>query len=229
MAGKKESSTQWRQTTMVIRDDILEQARQQRIDISEACNRALAERLGIDYRQQKIPEGIVTEPVIIAVNGKPVLPDHQRSKPGTPAVPAIINADDPQAAKAIKSRHLSKEKTTQEVPGSATLPAHAPEKGAPVPRSPSPPTVKAKKPEPPRKKKENAAKKFFASMILREDSMTARIAKDDMYNTFERWCHDHRFLPVPDKKSFSVTLKNQFAVTEKMVNGTQMWVGVRVK
>jgi len=229
MSGKKESSTQWRQTTVVIRGDILEQARQQKIDISEACNRALAERLGIDYRQQKIPEGIVTEPVIIAANGKRVLPDHELSKPGTLAVPAIINADDPQAAKAIKSRHLPKEKTAGEMPGPATLPAPVPEKESTVPRSPSPPTGKAKKPVPPRKKKENAAKKFFASMILREDSETALIAKDDMYYTFERWCRDHRFLPVPDKKSFSVTLKNQFAVTEKMVNGTPMWVGVRVK
>ena len=98
----------WRQTGVVIRADILDQAYQQKIDISETCNRALAERLGIDYRQQKIPEGIVPEPVIIAANGKPVLSNHGQAKPGESEVPAIINADDPQAAKTIKSRHLPK-------------------------------------------------------------------------------------------------------------------------
>jgi hypothetical protein len=228
MAGKKESNTSWRQISVVIRTDILEQARQQKIDVSEACNRALAERLGIDYRQQMIPEGIVSEPVIIASNGKPVLPDHVSPKPGVPAVPAIINADDPQAAKALKSRHFLKEKTVRDIPAPAPLPAPAPEKKVLPLRSPSLTTGKAKK-SAPRKKKDDAAKKFFTSMILREDTEAAFIAKDNMYYTFERWCRDHRVLPVPDKKSFSVTLKNQFAVKEKMVNGTPTWVGIRLK
>ncbi len=85
MAGKKESSALWRQASVVIRADILEQARQQKIDISEAVNRALAERLGIDYRQQKIPEGVIAEPVIIASNEAPALPDRVPAKPGAPA------------------------------------------------------------------------------------------------------------------------------------------------
>lgn len=228
MAGKKESNAPWRQISVVIRDDILELARQQKIDVSDACNRALAERLGIDYHQQKIPGGIVPEPVIIASNGKPVLPDHLPPKPGVMAVPAIINADDPQAAKALKSRHLPKEKPARDVPAPAPLPAPAPEKEVLPLRAPSLTPGKAKKPAP-RKKKEDAAKKFFTSIILREDTEAVHIAKDDMYYTFERWCRDHRVLPVPDKKSFSVTLKNQFAVKEKMVNGTPTWVGVRLK
>ena len=63
----------------MIRADIFEQAREQKIDISDACNRALAERLGIDYRQQKIPEGTVAEPVIIAPNAAPALPERVHS------------------------------------------------------------------------------------------------------------------------------------------------------
>jgi len=228
MAGKKESTAPWRQISVVIRSDILELAHQQKIDVSEACNRALAERLGIDYHQQKIPGGIVVEPVIIASNGKPVLPDHLPHKPGVMAVPAIINADDPRAAKALKSRHLPKERPARDVPAPAPLPAPDPEKEALPLRAPSLTPGKAKKPAS-GKKKEDAAKKFFTSMILREDTEAARIAKDDMYYTFERWCRDHRVLPVPEKKSFSVTLKNQFAVKEKMVNGTPTWVGVRLK
>jgi hypothetical protein len=228
MAGKKESNAPWRQISIVIRADILERARQQKIDVSEACNRALAERLGIDYRQQKIPDGIILEPVIIAANGKPVLPDPVSPEPGVLAVPAIINADDPHAVKALKSRHPPKVKPERDVLAPAPLPVPAPEKEIVPLSAPAVTTGKTKKPAP-RKKKEDAVKKFFTSMILREDTETALLVKDDMYYSFERWCRDHRVLPVPDKKSFSVTLKNQFAVKEKMVNGTPTWIGIRLK
>jgi hypothetical protein len=228
MAGKKESSTPWRQISIVIRADILEQARQKKIDVSEACNRTLAERLGIDFRQQKIPDGIVLEPVIIAANGKPVLPDPVSPEPGVLAVPAIINADDPKAAKALKSQHPPKGKPARDALAPAPLPPPAPEKEIVPLRAPALTTGKAKNPAP-RKKKDDAVKKFFTSMILREDTEAAHLVKDDMYYTFERWCRDHRVLPVPDKKSFSVTLKNQFAVKEKMVNGIPTWIGIRLK
>jgi hypothetical protein len=89
-------------------------------------------------------------------------------------------------------------------------------------------TGKSGKPAP-RKKKGDAVKRFFTSMIFREDTEAALLAKDDMYYSFERWCRGHRVLPVPDKKSFSITLKNQFAVKEKMVNGTPTWIGIRLK
>lgn len=228
MAGKKESSTPWRQISIVIRADILERARQQKIEVSEVCNRALAERLGIDYRQQKIPDGIVLEPVIIAANGKPVLPGPVSPEPGVLAVPAIINADDPHAAKALKSRHTPKGKPARDILAPSPQAAPAPEQEIIPRRASSLTTGKAKKPAP-RKKKEDAAKKFFTSMILREDTETSVLAKDDMYYTFERWCRDHRVLPIPDKKSFSVTLKNQFAVKEKIVDGKPAWVGIRLK
>jgi len=228
MAEKKVSSAPWRQTSVVIRADIFEQAQLQKIDISDSLNRALAERMGIDYRQQKILEGTIPEPVIIAPNEAPTLPGHVPPKPAALAAAAIINADDPQAARTIKSRHLQKEKSAQNVPAPAPVLAPSLEKEA-TPHHPSRTTGKSKKPAPPRKKKEDAAKKFFESMILREDTESALIPKDDMYYAFERWCRDHRVLPVPDKKSFSVSLKNQFAVKEMMVDGTPTWVGVRVK
>jgi len=227
MAGKKESTVPWRQTSVVIRADIFEEAQLHKIDISEAVNRALAERLGIDFRQQKIPEGTVAEPVIIASNEAPALPGQVPAKPGTPTATAIINADDPQAAKTIKSRHLPKEKPALDVPAPAPVPAPVPVKEK-TPHALAPATGKTKK-SAPRKKKEDAAKKFFGSMVLREDSEDAHIPKDDLYYSFVRWCRNNRVLPVPDKKSFAVTLKNQFAVKEKMVNGTPAWVGVRMK
>jgi hypothetical protein len=231
MAGKKELSAQWRQTPVVIRADILEQACLQKINISETCNRAIAERVGIDFRQQKIPEGAVTEPVIIAQNEAPALPGHIPAKPGAPSAAAIINADDPLAAKTIKSKNLPKEKPARDTPPAAPVPDPAPalKKEAFSLCAPTPAKAKGKPVPPPRQKKDDAAKKFFNSMILREDTDTARIPKDELYYTFERWCRNNRILSVPDKKSFSVTLKNQFAVKEKMVNGAPTWVGVRVK
>jgi hypothetical protein len=231
MAGKKETSAQWRQTPVVIRADILEQAVLQKINISEACNQALAGRVGIDFRQQKIPEGAVTEPVIIAQNEAPAIPVHIPLKPGPPAAAAIINADDPLAAKTIKSKNIPREKPARDVPAAAPVPDPAPslKKEAIALHAPTPMKGKGKTAAPARKKKDDAAKKFFISMILREDTDTARVQKDDLYYTFERWCRNNRILPVPDKKSFSVTLKNQFAVKEMMVNGTPTWVGVRVK
>ena len=224
MAGKKESGTPWRQTSVVIRDDIFEMAHEQKIDISDAVNQALAERLGIDYRQQKIPEGNVPEPVFIAPNAPPSLPGHAPAKQGVTPATAIINADDPRAAKAVKSRNLPKESHAREVPAA---PAPVPEKEA-VPSLPIP-SEKAKKPAPSRKKKEDSPKLFFTSTVLRDDAATASVIKDEMYYAFERWCRDHRILTIPDKKSFGVILKNQFAVKEKMVNGTPTWIGVKLK
>jgi hypothetical protein len=225
MTGKKENGTPWRQTSVVIRADIFEQARKQEIDINDVCNQALADRLGIDYRQQKIPEIDVPEPVFIAPNAAPAQSAHTPAKPGAPLATAIINADDPHAAKAVKSRNLPKERPALGVPA---VPAPALEKEVVSPR-PIPAPEKAKKPAPSRKKKEDSAKKFFASVIIREDAETARVTKDEMYQEFERWCRDHNDLTIPDKKSFAVMLKNQFAVKEKMVDGTPTWVGVRLK
>ncbi len=145
MAGKKESSALWRQASIVIRADILEQARQQKIDISEAVNRALAERLGIDYRQQKIPEGVIAEPVIIASNEAPALPDHVPAKPGAPASAAIINADDPLAAKTIKTRQLVKEKPAPKGSGTSSCAGSCSGKSGPTVHSIVSSTRKSKK------------------------------------------------------------------------------------
>lgn len=226
MAGKKEDGTRWRQASVMIRADIFGQAREQKIDISDTVNRALAERLGIDYRQQKIPEGTIAEPVIIAPNAAPVLPERGNPEPGAGPAAAIINADDPQAAKAVKTRRsLPKERPAFDGPA---VQVPAPGKEA-IPRRETPPPEKAKKPAAPRKKKEDPAKKFFGSMVLREDAGDALISKDDMFNVFERWCREHHILPIPEKKAFAVTLKNQCAVREKMVNGTPSWIGIRLK
>ena len=229
MAGKRDGSAPWRQTSIVIRADILEQATQQKLDISQTCNQALAERLGIDIRQQKIPEGSLTDPVIIAPNVAHDLPTSLHVNPGASPVLAIINADDPHAAKTVKSRRLLKEKPVRIVPAPVAVEVPVPEK-ATLPQSvPSVMGTTTKPAASQRKKKDDSTKKFFAAMIIREDSDASLLPKDDMYYAFERWCRDHRILIIPDKKSFSITLKNQFAVKEQMVNSSPSWVGVQLK
>jgi hypothetical protein len=229
MAGKKESSTPWRQTSVLIRADIFDKAREQSIDINEECNRALADRLGIDYRQQKIPEGSVPDPVIIAPNTEPALPKRIHSAPGVVPATAIINADDPRAAGAVKSRNLQKEKPARAAPATEPSPVSGPEKPAVPRQTTTTAPEKPKNPAPSKKKKGDSAKKFFTSMVIREDTEDTLVSKDDMYYSFERWCRDHHVLTIPDRKSFAVTLKNQFAVKEKVVDGTPVWVGVRIK
>ena len=101
MAAKKEPGVSWRHTTVLVRADIFESAREQGLDISDTCNQALADLLGIDYRQQRLDDVPIPPPVIIAKDGglpAPALPA-PASHP-TPR-PPVINADDPTAAGAI--------------------------------------------------------------------------------------------------------------------------------
>ena len=220
----------WRQTTVLIRADIFLLAQQQGIDIDRECNRALAERAGIPYKETA-PETAPPEPVIVAPNTVPA-PGSGKSRSGKPAS-AIINADDPFSAKALKSRKsrpaipvvTGPPPASQPAAGQpVTMPATVPE-GSGKPAGAS--TIKGRSPS--KKKKEDPVKKFCSTMIQRTDLPGASVPKDQMYEIFIRWCRDHRVTPVPEKRSFSVALKNQFALAEKVVAGVPSWTGVRMK
>ena len=75
----------------------------------------------------------------------------------------------------------------------------------------------------------NALKTFFSSKIARSDNEEDRVGKDDLYELFTRFCRDHRITPVPERKAVTVALKNQFALTEKMTDGTPSWTGIRAE
>ena len=66
--GKKESGAPWHHTTVILQSDIYRQALERGIDISDACNRALASLTGTEYRQKRREE---------------VPPRHPLSSPGT--------------------------------------------------------------------------------------------------------------------------------------------------
>jgi hypothetical protein len=234
MAGKQEPGPKWRQTSVLLRSDIFEEAQKAGLNISDECNRALAERAGIDYRQQKIPEGRFTEPVMIAPEDIPPEMKMAEKTPGIPPAPKIINAEAPGAAKAVKELQNDRKrpvtKTPSSLPGRVSSPATTPVI-MPVPTGdhimPTGPGKPASKKA--TSKKADAVKDFFGSRVERIDTEGAIISKDEMYDAFAHWCRDHRISPVPDKRAFSVALKNKFAVQEKIVEGSPAWLGIWLK
>ena len=228
MTGKKEAGVTWRQTPVLVRADILKEAHEQGIDISDVCNRALADKLGIDYRQQQIDDMPLPAPVIIAQNSTPADAKRTFLKGQSIRLP-VINADDPAAmAKVIKAQQTGV-KTAPEV--SVPVSTRPDEKNIVIPPAETPVTQsqKGKKGAQGKKGKGDALKKFVAQKVTREDGDDALITKDDLYQLFTRWCNDHRIMPVPDRKVVTVTLKNQYAFKEKMVDGIPCWGSVRLK
>ncbi len=224
MAGNKGPAESWQKTTIVLRADILDAARKRGIDISDAANRALAETLGIDYRQQRLDDVATPPPVIIARDGS--LPARQPPAAEAAPRPPVINADDPLAAGSIAK--------TRKQPVKRPAPAAAPEpeKKAAV-RSPE--KIPAPAPAPavhkkPAKKagKDDALKKFIAATIVRGDGEDTSIPKGEFYALFARWCREQK-VAVPDMKEVTVALKTRFAFREKSVGGSPCWTHVRIR
>jgi len=72
-------------------------------------------------------------------------------------------------------------------------------------------------------------KTFFSQKIARTEDTGAAVSKDELYELFSRFCREHRITPVPERKTVTVALKNQFALTEMNVDGTPCWTGIRLK
>ena len=204
---------------MLIRSDILERSGEQHIDINEVCNAALARRAGVEYTGERPQKTARELPLIVA----------QESVLAAVALRPVINADDPTTpAKVLR------EKAVATVPKPHTVHSTAPAKD-PVP-SPHPAheavTGKSKKPAADKKKKESAIKKFVSTRIVRADDdagTDAIIPKDDLYQRFERWCREHSITPVPDRRAFTVALKNQYVIAERTIGGEPYWVNIRLK
>jgi len=230
MTGKKETEITWRHSSVVVRADILSKAHEQGIDISDVCNHALADLLGIDYRHQHLDNVPVTRPVIIAKNNPP--PEEKGHITGAPSAAhtPVINADDPSAIATVRNaQRQPKAKPAPREPVSAPSSLPAPEKTVPSPSAGTAPAGKAKKPAGARVHKEDGLKQFVTTKIARSDMPDAVVSKDDMYQAFTRFCREHKFAPVPDRKSFTIALKNKFAFFDKTVNGIPSWVNVRLQ
>jgi hypothetical protein len=234
MTGKKETGATWHHTTVVLQSDIYQQALFQGIDISDACNRALAGLLGSKYHRQQLEEVPAPPPVIIAKDGASPHASGDSEKVPSQKLHPVINADDPAApAKVVQAKTRTVKKASSEPPVPVPVPAPASPEEKPV-TAPAATTKKAAAKKgrdtlPRKRSKGDALKTFFSSKITRTDDAEATISKDELYELFARFCRDHRITPVPERKTVTVALKNQFALTEKMVDATPCWTGIRLK
>ena len=222
MSAGKGSEGTWRKTGVLIRSDIFDEAERQHLDISFECNTALARRLGMAYTGHQPSGASKTSPVSSGVNPAPV---------GIP-IPPVINADDPMTpAKVLKEKKESARKPRPTHPPAAAVTSASQKPSAPMIPAPAvqePP----KKPSADRKKKAGAIKKFVSTRIVRTDEDGGTddvIPKDELYQRFERWCREHAVSPVPDRRSFTVSLKNQCAIPERSIGGVPYWVNIRLK
>jgi len=230
MTGKKETDISWRHTSVVVRADIFSKAHEQGIDISNVCNMALADLLGVDYRPQHLDKVPVTRPVIIAQNAPPTEGKELALVTHPAAHSPVINADDPTASLTVRT--AKQQPKTRPVPKETEPVASPPEKKEVLPLSPATPAApsgKTKKPSAGKAQKDNGLKKFVSTKIARSDAGDAVISKDDMYQAFARFCREHKCAHVPDQKDFSIALKNKFAFFDKTMNGIPSWLNVQLK
>jgi hypothetical protein len=223
MGAGKTAGTGWRQVPVLIRSDIIAAAEREHLDISEECTRALAKRLGIDLQPPRRIRSPGESQVIVAPDAVPA-----GRAASTLTTPAVINAEDPTVpGKVLREKKERKAHAATKLQASPEEPA-LPHPGAPV----LPPALPGPAPKTRRKgKKEDAIKRFVSTRIVREteESPDAIIAKDELYQRFERWCRDHDYAAIPDRRVFFVTLKNKYALAERSVAGVPSWISIRLK
>jgi len=108
MSAKKDPNNQWRHTTVVIRSDIFLKAVETGLDISNECNLALANQMGIDYQQQHLSDRVNADPVILDADTQTTELKKTGRKTPLPDIHPVINADDPAAiSKVMKAKQRS--------------------------------------------------------------------------------------------------------------------------
>ena len=230
MTAKKGQGLRWCTTSVVLREDILVQAQASGIDISDLCNRALAEAAGIRYVPERPADTAPAAPVIVAQTGTPAGGVPLPAIVPAPGIHPVINADDPRSATAVKQvPRPPLPKPPAALPGRPPSPEKPPK--VPAAPSPVPPAEKSKKQASPREKKGkgSAIKKFMAEAVVREDADEIHVSKDLLYQAFTQWCREHRITQIPDRKAVTTALKNQFALKEKTVGNEPSWMNIRIR
>jgi len=226
MAKSPDPAGQWRQISVIIRADIFDKAKECAVDISDTCNRALADRLGIDYEQQHLMDIPLPKPIMIAQNTVPDPANGVHVPRESGSLIPVINADDfSSVKKVIMLKHHTA--TKPGVPAAASsLPLPASEPPLPVK---DPVRKSAAGPAAKKMGKSEVFRKFIDARLSRTDDPEACMSRDDMYHAFSRWCRDHRRIPVPDRKELAVALKNKYAFAETVIDGKMVWTNVRLK
>jgi len=230
MTGKKGVDPIGGLTGIAIRQDILRQALVSGLDITEICNRALAHATGIPYTPKGAQPEELPAPVIVAKDGAAARAPGAALPSSPDSLHPVINADDPRAASAVKQVPLPARRTVPAaLPGRAPVPEKIP---ASLPPAASVPLKKEKIParkKPAKAGKGEALKRFIAEATIRGETEDDHVAKETLYQAFARWCREHRNTPVPEKKTITVALKNQFALKEKTLDGEPAWINIRLR
>jgi hypothetical protein len=230
MAGKKEPGMKWHHTTVLVRGDIFENAHDRGVDISDVCNRALAEVLGIDYCQQLLGSVPVPHPVIIAKDGGLPVPEAPAPQSSQESRHPVINADDPAAAGTISRNR--KQRIPEPVHEVSRKKVNTAEDPAPQPRvkdGESRPVSGPQKKAAKKGAKVDGLRKFIAAKLIREDAEDAVIRKEELYQVFSRWCREQKISPVPEEKTIAVSLKTRFAFRDRIIGGSPCWVNLRLQ
>jgi membrane-associated protease RseP (regulator of RpoE activity) len=219
MGAGKITKPGWQQVPVLFRSDIVAAAEGKHLDIGDECNRALAARLGMTYRAPVQVPALTAPRVIVAPDSAPA------SHPAPAGREPVINAEDPT----VPGKVL-REKKERKAPVAPQPREPAPSKSpAPTPQEtpPAKPAAKGKG----RGRKGDAIQRFVSTRIVREaeEGPDAIMAKDELYERFERWCRDQGYAAIPERRVFSVALKNKYAFTERTVGGIPTWVGLRLK
>ncbi|MDD5143457.1 hypothetical protein [Methanoregula sp.] len=230
MTGKKGEAPTGGLTGIAIRQDILRQAQVSGLDIAEICNRALAHATGIPYTKEGAEPEEPPAPVIVAKDGAAARAPGAALASSPDNLRPVINADDPRAASAVKQVPRPAKRTVPAaLPGRAPVPEKSP---ATPPPAASAPVKKEKTParkKPAKSGKGQALKRFITEATIRGDTEDDHVTKEALYQAFTRWCREHRITPVPEKKTVTVALKNQFAIKEKSLDGEPSWINIRLR
>lgn len=228
MTGKKGSEGAWHRTLVVLQPEIYRQAVAMGIDVSDACNRALAGMTGIEYHPLQVAAVPAPPPVIIARDGS--LPRMQAVKKApAPNLHPVINADDPAApARVSQAKAAARKGPEMPEPEAPPAPALAEEKRTAPVTAAKRAAAKKGKGDAKKRAKGDGLKTFFAEKVHRTDEAGAAVSKDELYERFVRFCHEQRIATVPDRRAVTIALKNQFSVMEKNIGGVPSWSGIRL-
>jgi hypothetical protein len=227
MTEKNDPAVHWHPLEIKLRTDLYQKALERGLDISDLCNRALEEALSHDHQKGREPGP--SSSVIVARNGGTARLSVVVPVPAVKALHPVINADDPSASSKVKQ--AKQHQTARVQPETAPVqPSEGTIGKPPVAAIPKKgPAARKDKKATGKKSRHELLKMFFASEVAREDAPGAGVSKDVMYETFARWCREKRILPVPDRRSLTVALKNQFALQETVIEGVPSWTGIRLK
>ncbi|MEN6610423.1 MAG: hypothetical protein ABFC24_06240 [Methanoregulaceae archaeon] len=213
----------WKQVPVLIRMDIYTRATEKGVNISDACNQALAQVLQIRYKKPEPAD--VPSPHAMRTRE----PEKKAEKKGIPARPKGPLMPVMDAEEYLRTGKIEIPKRQP-----AALPKEPPEEQV---SGPGTPHLPPSHPLPKKAKRGHSGeystvKKFYQSRIelVPEDSGTdARITKDHMYQEFLKWSVANSLEPIPDRKQFADLLKKRFSISDLVVKGHHYWANVHLK